>query len=72
MSGYSAPISSKTLWKRPSVIFMMLSLVKQVTFLRMFVLGVFEGEAHDLLAARPRDRLQASITSGLSWYSMPA
>ena len=36
MSGYSAAISSKTLWKRPSVIFMMLSFVKQVTFLRLF------------------------------------
>ena len=36
MSGYSSPISSKTLWKRPSVIFMMLSLVKQVTFFRLF------------------------------------
>jgi hypothetical protein len=28
-------ISSKTLWNRPSVSFMMLSLVKQVTFLRL-------------------------------------
>ena len=36
MSGYSAAISSKTLWNRPSVIFMMLSFVKQVTFLRLF------------------------------------
>jgi hypothetical protein len=34
MSGYSSPISSNTLWKRPSVIFMMLSFVKQVTVLR--------------------------------------
>jgi hypothetical protein len=33
MSGYSVAISSKTLWKRPSVSFMMLSLVMQVTFL---------------------------------------
>ena len=32
----ASPISSKTLWKRPSVIFMMLSLVKQVTFFRLF------------------------------------
>ena len=38
---------------------MMLSLVKQVTFLRQFCLGVFEGEAHDLLAARARDELEA-------------
>ncbi len=37
MSGYSFAISSKTLWKRPSVSFMMLSLVKQVTFLRAFL-----------------------------------
>ena len=33
-TGYSAATSSNTLWKRPSVIFMMLSLVKAVTFLR--------------------------------------
>ena len=35
MSGYSAPISSKTLWNRPSVSFMMLSLLRQVTLLRL-------------------------------------
>ena len=34
--GYCAAISSKTLWNRPSVIFMMLSFVKHVTFLRLF------------------------------------
>ena len=34
MSGYSAATSSNTWWKRPSVIFMMLSLVNAVTFLR--------------------------------------
>jgi hypothetical protein len=34
ISGYSAAIRSKTSWKRPSVIFMMLSLTKQVTFFR--------------------------------------
>src|ERR1041385_1102101 len=32
MSEYSLAISSKILWKSPSVTFMMLSLVKQVTF----------------------------------------
>ena len=36
MSGYSGAISSNTLWNNPSVIFMMLSLVKHVTFLRLF------------------------------------
>ena len=35
MSGYCAPISSNTLWNSPSVIFMMLSFMKQVTFLRL-------------------------------------
>ena len=39
MSGYSAATSSKTLWNRPSVSFMMLSLVKQVTFLRLYRLA---------------------------------
>ncbi len=34
-SGYSAATSSNTLWKRPSVIFMMLSFVKHVTFFRL-------------------------------------
>ena len=38
-SGYSVPISSNTLWKRPSVIFMMLSFMKQVTFLRLWLLA---------------------------------
>ena len=59
ISGYSAAISSKTLWNRPSVIFMMLSFVKQVTFLRLLRAGVFEGVADDLLAAGPGDQLQA-------------
>ena len=35
MAGYSGEISSNTLWKRPSVSFMMLSLVKQVTLRRL-------------------------------------
>ena len=36
ISGYSAPMVSKASWKTPSVIFMMLSFMKQVTFLRRF------------------------------------
>ena len=57
--GYSAAISSKTLWNRPSVCFMMLSFVKQVTFFRLFLHRVLERVADDLLAARARDQLEA-------------
>ena len=37
ISGYSTLTSSNTLWNRPSVSFMMLSFVKQVTFFRLFL-----------------------------------
>ena len=45
---------------------MMLSLVKQVTFLRPCAARVFEGVADDLFAARARDELEALHDVGLS------
>ncbi len=72
MSGYSGAISSKVRLSIPSVIFMMLALVAQCTFLRPSARA--SSKASRTIFSQPLREISLNpcATPGVSMYSMPA